>query len=108
MKSANISGKPIIINVVEEYVKNNNHLFQLDDHACWICAKAVESDNIGLWIEKPDWNYDVKNTKSFLEIYIFIKWEFVKSIALMPDDFLKEYGLKLSDDIKTMGFKHAH
>lgn len=97
------------INLPDELVGSVTGIYSPND---WLLAKLVDMDNLGIWLENP--NYvrisvrDEKDnpipqnlqTEKRVTSNVLIKWEFIGSIMRFPNEEIDGS----TEDIKKIGF----
>jgi hypothetical protein len=100
-------GKVILINMRQGFAKDNSMLLQADPQTNYMYVKLTAFDNIGLWVENPEWKTKIVKTSQEEKhlIHVLIPWNIVISIATFPNRDFPQNEPVVEEVIKRIGFQ---
>jgi len=102
----NYLGKTIMLNCRPEFIETNRGMIQKASDSPLFYAKLVSVDDIGLWIENPNfevWKKQDGNPEHH-RANILVPWNSVVSVALFPERKFLSDGEIYEKEATSIGF----
>jgi hypothetical protein len=99
-----------LVNFPEDLVGHVTGIYSPND---WLLARLVDVDNLGIWLENPNYNRVIVRDdngeriphhlqrEERLTVHILIRWEYINSIIRFPN----EEASGTDENVRTIGFR---